>query len=205
MIKGSSCWNTFSSLETKTWNDIGKRDECAQSVIKTNIFDVALVFLHSGHPNSFSYKGVGLAIKSDFKRTGGLKNMTSFWRRTFQKEGSFSSGVGIGEINHIVKWYQMKGFSKAVVILDDWSKICDKSLLGLFLVRLVLYLYGKLKEQLYMLQNTSVLENLRFPEVKRFYIPKKYPVRYLNVLGKIGVEKWHVLESTYFVMCVQNT
>ena len=40
-----------------------------------------------------------------------------------------------------------------------------------------------------MVQNTSVLENLRFPEVKRFYIPKKYPVRYLNVLGKIGVEK----------------
>ena len=93
-----------------------------------------------------------------------------------RKEMTFSVGVGRSYIYRLTTrkysaFSQQKLFLPEIIMLNNWSQICDNVTVcicyGFILIKLMAYLTSKLIGQLYILQNTFFPWKRRFPEVKR--------------------------------------
>lgn len=58
-----------------------------------------------------------------------------------------------------------------MILLNNWSQVCEKSICqGSFLIKLLVYFPSNITWELYILQNTSFSENVKFTVGAHFFV-----------------------------------
>lgn len=85
-------------------------------------------------------------------------------------------------------------FLKVMILLNNWSQVCEKSICqGSFLIKLLVYFPSNITWELYILQNTSFSENVKFTVGAHFFLcHEKCTRRWLILLWK---KRWWIITS----------